>query len=449
MTFADMMAMKRVSDPQISASGKWVLFSVTDVDLGKNTKVNHLWVVALSAGGGTNYGDSSATPQNDRARNGGGGGTNYGDSSATPQNDRARNGGGGGTNYGDSSATPQNDKQKEKQVTFGDGETFGRFSPDGKWVSMTVGDDIWMAPWDEAKGTVGKATQLTRVSGGGADGGVWSPDSKRLMFVASVWPGCSVKGSALRVGGGTNYGDSSPTAQNDSSKGSGGPFVVVGGTRDVAAWKTAEAATWEEEDACDKAKNAAADASPVKGQEWDGLLYRHWDHYTGAKRSHVLVVNADGSGVRDLTPATAVGDAETPTFSLGGPQGYAWAPDSKEIAYVTNLDPVPAASTNNDVFTLRLDEPGAKAVKVSTSARGAMMSRSIRRMGSGWRSGRRRGRGFEADKFRLMVYGPQRDEGRARSDAKREDWVDELSVGQPAVSISELDFASGYDNGVA
>src|ERR1035437_10108096 len=58
MTFADMMAMKRVSDPQISPSGKWVLFSVTDVSLEKNTKVNHLWVVVLNSGsgGGTNAG---------------------------------------------------------------------------------------------------------------------------------------------------------------------------------------------------------------------------------------------------------------------------------------------------------------------------------------------------------------------------------------------------------
>ena len=102
---------------------------------------------------------------------------------------------------------------------------------------------------------------------------------------------------------------------------------------------------------------------------FDHLLYRHWDAYTGEKRSHVLVVSREnGEDVRDLTPASAVGDAETPTFSLGGPIGYAWAPDSKEIAYVTNLDTVKAASTNNDVFTLRLDEPGAKAVKISTSA---------------------------------------------------------------------------------
>ena len=46
MTFADLQQMKRVSDPQVSPSGKWVMFSVTEVDLEKNSKVNHLWVVA-------------------------------------------------------------------------------------------------------------------------------------------------------------------------------------------------------------------------------------------------------------------------------------------------------------------------------------------------------------------------------------------------------------------
>src|SRR5580704_9847543 len=72
MTFADLMAMKRVSDPQISPSGKWVMFSVTDVSLEKNTKVNHLWVVSLKGG------------------------------------------------------------DDERQITFGEGESFGRFAPNGK-----------------------------------------------------------------------------------------------------------------------------------------------------------------------------------------------------------------------------------------------------------------------------------------------------------------------------
>ena len=79
MTFADLMAMKRVSDPQVSASGKWVLFSVTDVSLEKNTKTNHLWVVGM---------DGAA---------------------------------------------------KERQVTNGSGESGGRFSPDGKSVMYAAG----------------------------------------------------------------------------------------------------------------------------------------------------------------------------------------------------------------------------------------------------------------------------------------------------------------------
>ena len=57
MTFADLMAMKRVSDPQISSSGKWVLFSVMDVGLEKNTKVNHLWVVPIDGSTAGEAGD--------------------------------------------------------------------------------------------------------------------------------------------------------------------------------------------------------------------------------------------------------------------------------------------------------------------------------------------------------------------------------------------------------
>ncbi len=267
MTFADLMAMKRVSDPQISPSGKWVLFSVTDVSLEKNTKTNHLWAVPL---------DGSA---------------------------------------------------KERQVTSGGGESNGRFAPDGKTIALTMKDQIFEMPWDDAAGKVGDAVQVTNVNGG-ADGAIWSPDSKRLLFTVDVYPECS------------------------------------------------DLADWSKEDACDADKQKAADASPVKAQIWDSLLYRHWDHFTGKRRSHIALVDADGHNLRDLTLRSAVGDAETPTFSLGGPLGYAWAPDSHEIAYVTNLEVgfakpgvglQPGESTNNDIFTLKLDDPNAKAAKVSTS----------------------------------------------------------------------------------
>ena len=338
MTFADLMAMKRVSDPQISPSGKWVMFSVTDVSLEKNTKVNHLWVVAL----------------------------------------------GGGSAEADSSAALRNDKQKEKQVTFGEGESFGRFSPDGRSVSYTgapTKDDpvsrITIAFWDEATGTIGVGRTLTAVSGD-ADGAIWSPDSRHFLFTTQVYPECSVKAGARAV--------SAPTH------------------RDTAAMDGAPEIMWAEEDACDKAKDDAAEKSPVKAQVWDALLYRHWDAYTGLKRTHIIEADfsLDGANPRDLTPASAVGDAETPTWMLGGPLEYAWAPDSKEIAYVTNLDKVPAASTNNDVFTLRLDEPGAKAVKVSTSP-GSDDEPEYSPDGK-WLAFRSQAlAGFESDRFRLML----------------------------------------------
>jgi dipeptidyl aminopeptidase/acylaminoacyl peptidase len=328
MTFQDLMAMKRVSDPQVSPSGKWVLFSVTDVSLEKNSKTNHLWVVPIGGG-------------------------------------------------------------KEVQVTTGEGESNGRFSPDGKMVALSMKGQIYEMPWDESAGKLGAPVQVTNVNGG-ADGAIWSPDSKRLMFVASVYPECSDK-------------------------------------------------PWAEEDACDKAKGDAAEASPVKAQLFTGLLYRHWNAYTGERRSHVAVVNAaDGSGLRDLTPASAVGTAETPTFSLGGPLGYAWAPDSKEIAYVTNLDKVPAASTNNDVFTLRLDEAGAKAVKVSTSL-GSDDGPSYSPDGK-WLAFRSQARaGYESDRFRLMVM--DRKQGIQKELAHVFDgWVDEFVWMPESQSIV---FASG------
>ena len=302
MTFADLQAMHRIADPQISPSGKWVLFSVTDVSLEHNTKTNHLWAVPL---------DGSA---------------------------------------------------KEHQVTFSTGESNGRFSPNGQFVMFTGAPNdtdavsrIAIATWDEAAGKLGVARTLNAVSGD-ADGAIWSPDSRHFLFTTDVYPECSDK------------------------------------------------PTWTEEDACDKARDDAASKSPVKAQIWDHLLYRHWNAYTGQKRSHIIVADfsMDGPNPRDLTPRRVIGDAQAPTFSLGGPLGYAWSPDSKEIAYEVNLDKVPAESTNNDIFTLQLGAAPSAAKKVSTSPGsddGPQYSPDGKWLA--WRSQARAG--FESDKFQLLV----------------------------------------------
>src|SRR5579863_10363482 len=50
MTFEDMMAMKRLGDTAVSPDGKWLAYSVTTVDLPKNTKTEELWLQAISGG---------------------------------------------------------------------------------------------------------------------------------------------------------------------------------------------------------------------------------------------------------------------------------------------------------------------------------------------------------------------------------------------------------------
>src|SRR5579871_6703453 len=42
-TFEDMMKLKRVGEPVPSPDGKWVVFSVVDVDLAANKKTPHIW----------------------------------------------------------------------------------------------------------------------------------------------------------------------------------------------------------------------------------------------------------------------------------------------------------------------------------------------------------------------------------------------------------------------
>ena len=42
MTIEDMMQMRRLGDTDVSPDGKWLLYSVTDVDLAKNAKINRI-----------------------------------------------------------------------------------------------------------------------------------------------------------------------------------------------------------------------------------------------------------------------------------------------------------------------------------------------------------------------------------------------------------------------
>ncbi len=189
-----------------------------------------------------------------------------------------------------------------------------------------------------------------------------------------------------------------------------------------------------EEAVCNFQRGQQAQKSPVKAQILDDLLYRHWNAYAEGKHSHIFygsvqdaLSQGDPVGLEpvDLTPASVVGDHEAPTFSLGGPLGYAISPDGKEIAYVANLDKVPAESTNNDIFVLQVGAPPQTAKKVSTSPGsddGPQYSPDGKWLA--WRSQARAG--FESDKFDLVVM--DRATGAIKDlTPKFDGWIDEFT----------------------
>jgi dipeptidyl aminopeptidase/acylaminoacyl peptidase len=238
------------------------------------------------------------------------------------------------------------------------GDTGAQFAPDGKRIlylsSRSGSRQIWLAEFDSATGAASNPKKLTSIATEAGDA-IWSPDGHSILFTSAVYPDCP----AIRP--------------EDGGAG----------------------------DKCNADRDAAAAASKVKAQIFTHLLYRHWDHYTGEKRSHLFLLSVESSAVRDLTPNDP---RDVPPFALeGGGCGCAFAPDSKELAFTENLAPEPAISVSASIFTLDLTNPEAKPVKVSTSA-GGNFNPAYSPDGRflAWRSEARAG--YESDKFRLVVY---------------------------------------------
>jgi dipeptidyl aminopeptidase/acylaminoacyl peptidase len=320
MTFADMMKMRRLGDTDVSPDGKWLVYSVTDVDLAQNTRTPKLWIQPISTEKG-------------------GGEPKLVD----------------GTLPGDGGA---------------------HFSHDGRQLLFLSSRDgsqqIYIADFDPATGATSnvrtaiksgpnpKTNVRTETNNVGspaiklpdADNALWSPDGKSIVFTASVYPDC-------------------PAIVPDSFAG----------------------------EKCNADRDAAQAASKVKARIFDLLLYKHWNAFTGDKRSHLFLLTVETGAIRDLTPNDP---RDVPPFSLEGGCGCAISPDSKELAFTENLDEEPAISTNADIFTLDLTNPAAKPEKISTS-HGGDFNPAYSPDGKylAWRSQARAG--YESDQFRLVL----------------------------------------------
>lgn len=176
-----------------------------------------------------------------------------------------------------------------------------KWSPDGKKIAFIKSEDGDAQLW--VMTSTGKnPVKITDMAFGASDPS-WSPDSKRLIFSSSVYAGCA-----------TN-------AEN-------------------------------------KAKKEAKEKSKVQARIITELPYQVFDHWRDDLYSHLFIINADGTGLKDLTP----GKYDTPPIDLGSSCDYSFSPDGKEVCYVTNKDKNLAWSTNNNLFTISLEDGKTKQI---------------------------------------------------------------------------------------
>ena len=161
---------------------------------------------------------------------------------------------------------------------------------------------------------------------------------------------------------------------------------------------------------CNKKTCDAAQNGPLQANMADELLFRHWTEYSEGKVSHVLTFDPAAKKYFDLTP----GKYNTPTFMVGESNGFNYSPDGKELCFFSKRVKDQASSTNSDLFIVNADGSGTKNITEKNkswdgnpiySPDGKYIAYKLQLVPN-----------FEADRYRLALYDRQKNETKIITD---------------------------------
>ena len=155
---------------------------------------------------------------------------------------------------------------------------------------------------------------------------------------------------------------------------------------------------------CNKQKEKAKGESKVKASLFKELMYRHWNDWRGEKRSRLFLYDINKNEIVDLMLNS---QSDCPPIALGSSNDYSFSPDGSEIAFTMNEDKNIAVSTNNDIFTIKVNDvkAGQKTSYTKISLSKGNDNQPIYSPDEKFIAYVSMERaGFEADRLRLMLY---------------------------------------------
>lgn len=264
-------------------------------------------------------------------------------------------------------------------------------SPDGKWIAYDLSTiDL---PGNRRRSAIylidSAGKNPKRITEGSAqdEGPVWSPDGKKLAYVSNQ------EGGARQV---YLYDVATERSRRLSSLLNGAANLMWMPDGSGLLMTSDIHPDCGVDTACTEKMQEQENASPVRARVIDSLMFRHWNVWQAATRSHILLHPLAGEP-RDLTP----GRFDVPPFSVGGSGDFDISPDGRELAYTSKTDPDPAISTNSDIFLLSLERNEVRRM----TTRGGADSLPVYSPNGRWIAYRSQPRpGYEADQWELHLY---------------------------------------------